>query len=445
MESTNNSSSNKDNENKQLNVNKEQNKNEVPVKVPKKRGRKPKPKPLVEVPKIPKKRGRKPKPKPLFEVPKVPKKRGRKPKPKNPEDEKPKIPRKRGRKPKEKIYSIDQKIVNHKPKEYNILFIPVNSDDINNENELMSDQILKYNPSINIPKPYEPGYNKTFSMCEETLHKNNKDNNDEIQYNDKYITGIDSLNLQDINMGFMNSINNEEGLLLTSQDYQKIKENHLQNKKTDEDILVYNKKTVFRMLPDFYDANNRNEWPKSTNVRCWWCTLPFDNTPCGLPHNYINNVFHVSGCFCSFNCALSYGINYPKKFTNLWDKISLLHLLYKKIHNNYKIIFPAPPKEILTIYGGSLSIEEYKKSNKSGDRIFNVLVPPIVSIIPFAEDMPNRYNPIEKKEKYIPVNENKLNKANQILKLKRNKPILSGNTLEKCMGITQDQENLLKK
>ena len=50
--------------------------------------------------------------------------------------------------------------------------------------------------------------------------------------------------------------------------------------------------------------------------------------------------------------------------------------------------------------------------------------------------MSTRYTQI--KRKYIPVNENKLNKASQILKLKRNKPILSGNTLEKCMGVTKD-------
>ena len=68
---------------------------------------------------------------------------------------------------------------------------------------------------------------------------------------------------------------------------------------------------------------------EKTNVRCWWCTLPFDNVPCGIPHHHVDNVFHVYGCFCSFNCALSYAINFPKKFTNLWNKISLLHLLYK--------------------------------------------------------------------------------------------------------------------
>ena len=52
--------------------------------------------------------------------------------------------------------------------------------------------------------------------------------------------------------------------------------------------------------------------------------------------------------------------------------------------------------------------------------------------------MSNRYTQPDKKEKYIPVNENKLNKDKKILKLKRNKPILSGNTLEKCMGVTKD-------
>ena len=97
------------------------------------------------------KKRRKPKPKPLYEVPKQPKKRGRK--------------------PKEKVYSIDQKILHKKPKEYNILFIPIHSNDINTDDELMTDQILRYNPDLNIPEPYEPNYKKIF-LCEETISKN---------------------------------------------------------------------------------------------------------------------------------------------------------------------------------------------------------------------------------------------------------------------------------
>ena len=170
--------------------------------------------------------------------------------------------KKRGRKPKEKVYSIDQKILHKKPKEYNILFIPIHSNDINTDDELMTEQVLRYNPDINIPKPYEPNYNKNFSMCEETISKNSDTEQlsfgEELNFDKNDIVGVD---IQNIN--FTNSINNEDGLLLTSKDYEKIKESQLNMQhQTDDDIMMYNKKTIYKMLPEFYDANSKNEWPQ---------------------------------------------------------------------------------------------------------------------------------------------------------------------------------------
>ena len=76
--------------------------------------------------------------------------------------------------------------------------------------------------------------------------------------------------------------------------------------------------------------------------------------------------YKTLGCFCSYNCALSYNLLNSVNDKN--ERTCLLHQLYKQKINEYKPIKPAPPKEILTIYGGNVTIENIKKiSNKYCD------------------------------------------------------------------------------
>lgn len=120
------------------------------------------------------------------------------------------------------------------------------------------------------------------------------------------------------------------------------------------------------------------EWAKSTDIKCWWCSYNFDNVPCSIPFNYIDSKFEVFGCFCSFNCALGYIIdsNIDKKD----EKISLLHLLYRKIYNKNDHFEPAPKKEILVDYGGNLTIEQYREMCSAKQITQDIVLPPIVGV-----------------------------------------------------------------
>jgi len=120
------------------------------------------------------------------------------------------------------------------------------------------------------------------------------------------------------------------------------------------------------------------EWAKSTSIKCWWCSYNFNNVPCSIPFNYINNKFEVFGCFCSFNCALSYLIN--GSIDKKDEKISLLYLLYRKIYNNNDTFEPAPKKELLIDYGGNLTIEQFRKMCNSKLITQDIVLPPIVGV-----------------------------------------------------------------
>lgn len=328
---------------------------------------------------VPKKRGRKPKNKPDDEN-KSPKKRGRKPKPKNDDDIKSKIPKKRGRKPKEKIYGITKSITNDNnlTDQNIILHLPISITDLEKDyNENITS--VEYQKIIDEPLPFEPT-NNFQTIDSKSIEKISKDN-DILQIDD----GI-------------------------------------------EKKLV--KRNIKNIMFEFIDGNNRKEWPQSTNIYCMWCCHPFDTIPCALPIKYINDVFYLKGCFCSFNCAAAY--NFDKKNENIWERYSLLNLLYKKIYNTSFIkIKLAPPRETLKIFGGFLTINEFR-NNFLMNKKYSIIMPPFISIIPKIEE--NIYEYTNKHPSYIPVDENVINTA--AIKIKRSKPITNPKeTLESYMAL----------
>lgn len=419
-----------------------------PVK--KKRGRKPKNKlrdpPILNemgevVPKPKKKRGRKPKPKPKNPIPKIPKKRGRKPKPKV-IDPTPKVRKKRGRKPKEKVYSVKaltKPVIIENANPTIILHLPIRTKDINEE--LLADNNLKYDPDISEPLPYEP-YIMTNNYA--LLDKdNNKTKNKNVPSNcapyseptDKNETKMDSKELNNSD----NEIDEEDN---NSDDSNDLFDNNI-NPTFETNTALYSehnsnkiiKKKIVNIMFEFIDSNQKNTWPTATNICCMWCCHQFNNTPCALPEKYENGKFFVNGCFCSFNCAASY--NFNKKDNQMWERYSLLNLMYKKLYNkNFVKISMAPPREILSMFGGYISIDEFRKNALKQDKYYKILNYPLVSIVPKIEENLIRLNNMKKKNTFIPIDKSLVAKAKKSLRLKRNKPVTNPNmTLQSYMDL----------
>ena len=181
---------------------------------------------------------------------------------------------------------------------------------------------------------------------------------------------------------------------------------------------------------EFIDSNNREEWPKSTNIYCMWCCHPFDMMPCAIPEKYVKGKYYLSGCFCSFNCAAAY--NFNEKSYNTWERYSLLNHLYKELYNTYFIkIKLAPPKKTLKIFGGFFTIEEFRK-NFLTNNVYSVITPPMISLVPRIEE--NIFEYTDKSPAFIPLDENMVHDAT--LKLKRDKPLTNPKmTLESYMDL----------
>ena len=336
----------------------------------------------VVVVKKKKKRGRKPKPKPLNSIPKVPKKRGRKPKVINLGEEK-KKKKKRGRKPKNKYGFVPKKNIEPMDVENDniILHIPITAYEIDNctKNKNKNDEPQGYNN------------NNEFFVLEESniVNKN-----------------VVKKNIDDI----ISERNDELGTY-----------------KVDNQVH-------YTLLP-FYEANKNTKWLNSTNICCFWCTESFDNVPIGLPIKVENNIFYVDGCFCSLECAAAYNFNETES-SIMWERHSLLNLLYTKIFNDSKIgIKAAPPRRALKKFGGILTIKQFRKFNNNYYKQYKLVIPPMISSLPSLEKI-DLSNDVKRKYNYIPIDNERIKNLNNNLVLKRDKPINNyKNTLENCMNL----------
>lgn len=372
--------------------------NETVEKVPKKRGRKPKNMVLEQQNNELNEENKK-----VEEVEKIPKKRGRKPKFK-PEEVVEKIPKKRGRKPKEKVYSVKElpkTFYEENKNETLILHLPINIDEKNNEPLPSSDN----NNNLNIMGK-DDNQNETFNLPTQI---NFLEDNTDIQNN------------MEIN-NFSNNIKKEAKEETNILEKNSEKAWHVDEKNNNKVL----KKNLRNILYEFMDSNKEKVWPDKTNISCWWCCHKFDNVPCSLPYSYKKDKFYVRGVFCTFNCAASH--NFSLNDDNVYERYSLLNLMYKKLYYRKIIkINLSPPRESLKLFGGYLSIEEFRENSLSNDKLFNLIDPPLISIIPKIEESVNHNKSFNNTLK-LNLNENILQKTQDTLKLKRNKPVYNPNS-----------------
>jgi hypothetical protein len=369
---------------------------------------------------LPKKRGRPSKKEEKVEiVDSEPKKRGRKPKVVDGlkiETVSEGVIKKRGRKPKDKL--IDNVESNNNVNEMNennedninnkmnvfeniILHIPYcidKTDEDNFFNSIFNDKnlendLMNYKPNMNIPEPVESNiFNNNEILNFEKLP------NTEVEY---------KMEKQKIDF---DKINNNSDVKIQIDELK-----DMMDKKNEDLSLKDNRKTLTYMFNQLCKNEKFGTYPDKTDICCWWCCHNFKTIPISLPYKYDSERFHGHGIFCSFNCAASHNFNNINDHNN-YERYSLLNLLHQKITGNKSPnkIPLAPPKELLKVFGGYLSIDEYRKNNLTNEKSYKLVMPPIISIMPQVEENIN----------YITSSKNDY-------RLKRKKPIVSkSNMLE---------------
>lgn len=142
--------------------------------------------------------------------------------------------------------------------------------------------------------------------------------------------------------------------------YHKELLNNVNSKTTD---MNNSNDIIYDTIPNKFV--NLNNWKKQTNLRCWFCTLKFKNTPWFIIENvnFTNSgkVYDIKGNFCSVGCLQAFvNVHYNKR--THFDIYNSIKKLYKKFYNKtINEIMPSLDKYHLKIYGGKLDIGEYQK------------------------------------------------------------------------------------
>jgi hypothetical protein len=140
------------------------------------------------------------------------------------------------------------------------------------------------------------------------------------------------------------------------------KDTLIENKDSErEHVQEMNKKKGY--IEVLYNFIHNEHWLEKTDVNCWWCCHTFSSIPIGVPVDFVNRVkkFRVKGVFCSFACMIAFAKN-EKLF-----KKYLIRYFYSKLTGESisDISLPcAPPRCALKMFGGELTIEEFRQKSE---------------------------------------------------------------------------------
>ena len=104
----------------------------------------------------------------------------------------------------------------------------------------------------------------------------------------------------------------------------------------------------------------------STEPYCWWCCHPFPGPSLHYPYKYDERTKHftTTGHFCSWECMKTYAIDQNSSRSG---EIQMYIALMRKHANNNKYVpcRTAPKRPALKIFGGTLTIEEFRKASSN--------------------------------------------------------------------------------
>lgn len=121
----------------------------------------------------------------------------------------------------------------------------------------------------------------------------------------------------------------------------------------------------------------------SGGVACHWCCHPFDGPPCAAPERVVGGNYEVFGCFCSFNCALSYVLDMRDE--RVLERVALLHAMRRKAGGEAGEIKPAPRRETLKMFGGCLDITKFRENFVIPTEEINFYLANVAPLVPLVE------------------------------------------------------------
>jgi len=188
------------------------------------------------------------------------------------------------------------------------------------------------------------------------------------------------------------------------------------------------------LLVQFQDSSEVKTIPAQTTAACFWCCHGFTHRPVVLPIRDTGDYLLVTGNFCCPECAAAYLFDMRQDAHTRWEQLALLYRVYGEICDG--TIHPAPPRAILQLFGGSLSIQEYRGLIHSHKVRVDLHLPPMVSILATMDTKPIDFYDSSLTKNVNETVKERLQKAEEVLRLRRTKPLKAWeSTLDACLNL----------
>lgn len=288
-----------------------------------------------------------------------------------------------------------------------IVHLPIQSKDIN-----FNDMPVNYNPAPPcIPEPYDSFNNDPFCDTAEQL--------------------ID--NSSSVSSTFENNVNEKKSTEVHTVQTNQI--NAIQSNSSTIDF--YNLKGT--LLVQYKNSSEIKNVPEQSDSACFWCCHTFTHRPVILPIRDNGEYLTVHGNFCCPECSMAYLFDIRQDSHTRWEQLALLYRIYRDSCGG-KII-PAPPRNILKLFGGNLSIDEYRELIRSYKVRVDIHLPPMVSLLSTMDTKPIDFYDTALTKNVNETVKERLQKAEEVLRLRRTKPLKAWeSTLDACMNLKIRQE-----
>ena len=201
---------------------------------------------------------------------------------------------------------------------------------------------------------------------------------------------------------------------------------------SEPEIDYYHLKSTF--LVQFKDSSEVKQLPECSDAACFWCCHTFTHRPVVLPIRDTGEHLLVTGNFCSPECATAYLFDMRQDSHTRWEQFSLLHRVYGDACHGK--IYPAPSRNVLKLFGGTLSIQDYRSLIRSHKVRVDIHLPPMVSILATMDTKPIDFYDASLTKNVSETVKERLQKAEEVLRLRRTKPLKAReSTLDACINL----------
>jgi len=205
-----------------------------------------------------------------------------------------------------------------------------------------------------------------------------------------------------------------------------------------EEMDFYRMKGTF--LVQFVNSSEVKSIPSTSDAACFWCCQTFPHRPVVLPIRDTGEHMTVMGNFCCPECACAYLFDMRQDTHTRWEQLSLLYRVYGEACRGD--IHPAPHRTLLKMFGGTLTLEQYRRLIRSHTVRVDVHLPPMVSILATMDTKPIDFYDASLTKNVNETVTERLQKAEEVLRLRRTKPLKAWeSTLDACINLRVKYES----